>query len=92
MPIICEQIFLYALCTGITVAIFVSSGKTHELKYKLQMYTKGFEIDLMVLLIMFMLIPSYQVYCFCSHSCTIMVVSYSSVSNKNMELVTCAFM
>ena len=56
-----NKLFSPALYNGITLAIFISSGKMPELKDKLQMYTKGFEMDLMTLLIMFMLIPSYPV-------------------------------
>ena len=56
------------------------------------MYTKGFEMDLMTLLIMFMLIPSYPVDFVGLHSHTILAISNSSVSNKNMESVTGAFM
>ena len=56
------------------------------------MYTKGFEMDLMTLLIMFMLISSYPVDLFGLHSRTILVISNSSVSNKNMESVTGAVM
>ena len=62
------------------------------LKDQLQMDTKGFEMDLMTLLIMFMLIPSYPVDFVGLHSRTILAISNSSVSNKNMESVTGAFM
>ena len=55
------------------------------------MYTKGFEMDLMTLLIMFMLIPSYPVDFFGLHSHTILAISNSFVSNKNMKSVTDAF-
>ena len=67
------------LYNGITLAIFVSSGKMPELKDKLQMYTKSFEMDLMTLYIMFMLIPLYPVDFFGLHSCTILAISNSSV-------------
>ena len=56
------------------------------------MDTEGFEMDLMTLLIMFMLIPSYPVDFFGLHSRTILAISNLSVSNKNMESVTGAFM
>ena len=47
-----------------------------ELEVKLQMYTKGFEMDLMTLLIMFMLIPSYPLDFFGLHSRKILAISY----------------
>ena len=49
--------FSPALYIGITLAL----GKMPELKDKLQMNTKGFEMDLMTLVIMFILMPSYPV-------------------------------
>ena len=84
--------FSPALYNGITLAIFISSGKMPELKDKLQMHTKGFEMDLMTLYITFMLIPSYPVDFVGLHSHAILAISNSSVSNKNMASVTGAFM
>ena len=57
----------------------LSSGKMPELKDKLQLYTKGFEMNLMTLLIMLILIPSYPVDFSGLHSCAILAISNLSV-------------
>ena len=85
-----NESFYPALYNGKTLAIFISSGKMPEPKDQSQMYTKGFEMDLRTLLIVLMLIPSFFV--FVLHSRTILAISNSYVSNKNMEYVTGAFM